>query len=106
MCFYFIYMSECGMWMMASLSSLTWPDSDWLDSGAWWGCTPVSHEAINVHRLNQPSPHTFNSTHGNMEHYVHDRFSTPLCLKEQRKSVERGMDFATMNYTFYFTIPK
>ena len=29
----------CGVWMVAGLSSLTWPESDWLDSG--WGCTPV-----------------------------------------------------------------
>jgi len=33
---------EC-VWLVAGLSSLTWPESDRLDSGAGWGCTPVVH---------------------------------------------------------------
>ena len=31
----------CYWWL---LHSLIWPESDWLDSGAGWGCTPVVHE--------------------------------------------------------------
>ena len=30
------------MWMMAGLISLTWPESDRLDSGAGLGCTTVA----------------------------------------------------------------
>ena len=55
-------------WMMAGLSSLPWPESDWLDSGAWWGCTPVVHWAISVHRLNQPSPHTHSERSATWQH--------------------------------------
>ena len=47
-------------WSLKSLKSrpggedgLTWPESDWLDSGAAWGCTPVAHWWISV-MLNQP----------------------------------------------------
>ena len=52
-----IFMVLWSMWVMDGLSSLTWPESDWLDSGAGWGCTLVVHWAINVHGLNQPSTH-------------------------------------------------
>ena len=49
----------------------TWPESDWLDSGARWGCTHVVHWLINVHSLNQPSPHTLKYLRqGNMEHQL------------------------------------
>ena len=43
---------------MAGWNSLTWPESEWLDTEAGWGFTPVVHWEINVHRLNQPSPRT------------------------------------------------
>ena len=52
---YFILWELC-VWMTAGLSSLTWPETDWLDCGAEWGCTPVAHWGISVHRINQPSP--------------------------------------------------
>ena len=32
------------------------PEWDWLDSGAGWGCTPVVHREIHVHRLQWLSP--------------------------------------------------
>ena len=38
-------------WMMAGLSSLTWPESVWLDSVAGWGCTPVAHWVINAQHV-------------------------------------------------------
>ena len=44
--------------VMVCSSNLTWPESDWLVSGAGWGCTPIVHWKINVHTFNQPSPHT------------------------------------------------
>ena len=51
---------KCGVCVDddAGLGSLTWPESDWLDPGAGWGCTPVAHWAINVYRISQPSPHS------------------------------------------------
>ena len=48
---------------LIGLSSLTWPASNWLDSGAGWGCTPVAHWLTNVHGSNPPSPHTHTHTH-------------------------------------------
>ena len=44
--------------MMAGSSSLTGPESDWLDSRAGRGGIPVAHRAVSLHMLNQPSPHT------------------------------------------------
>ena len=53
---------EC-LWLMDGLSSLTWPESDWLHSGACWGCTHTHSCALDyqAHRLNQPSPRTLRS---------------------------------------------
>ena len=42
-----LFLSVKCVWLMAGLSSLIWPKSDWLYSGAGWGCK--------THRL---SPHT------------------------------------------------
>ena len=52
-----------SVWTMAGLGSLTWPESDWLDSWVWWGFTPVVHWAISVHRSNQLSSHALKRDH-------------------------------------------
>ena len=67
--------------MMAGLSRLTWPKVRLI--GLWGlggGCTLAVHWAINVHGLNQPSPHTIREDllHGNMEHRRHVSFSAKL----------------------------
>ena len=57
------------VWLMAVLSSLTWPESVWLDSGVGCGCTPVAHWVIKVRWLKQPSSHTNTQEIPNMAKY-------------------------------------
>ena len=54
--------------MIAGSSSRTLPESDWLDSGAGWGCTPVLHWEINIHRSNQQSPDTHSGSSPRWQH--------------------------------------
>ena len=56
-------MELCEMTLWSVCLSRPDPQSDWLDPGAGWGCTPNGHSLINVHRLTQPSAHTHTHTH-------------------------------------------
>ena len=84
---------------MAGLSSLTWPDSDLLDSGAGWGGIPeksmctayTSHHQTYSRRV---------LLHGNMEHHCYATLQLTgiptwppciLCLKEPSKSSLGGV---------------
>ena len=54
------------------------PESDWLDSGVGWGCTPVVHGVIMAHRINQPSPHTLRREPLSWQHVTSARLA-PAC---------------------------
>ena len=97
--------------MCVDLHSLTWPESDWLDSGAEWGCTPVVHSASNVHRLNQPSTHALRSPA--WQHVTQDygclsanptinRFSNPICVVCLEEPSSSHLTVPTAIYCFTF----
>ena len=91
--------SVCCWWLVYSL---TWPESDWLDSG-WVGLHTCGAWAIMAPRINQPSTHTLEKE---PQPYHHEQHLPVSCVGgPQRKPLRWRVDRtnpATQIFISYF----